>query len=86
MIYNTRSWGNDTTVRRKEKKACFNAYFQYSQSKIMDKKGAYFRNKIWSLKSLAQSKCKSRTSLHAVQYNLQPGSVLMFCSYYFKNG
>ena len=31
-------------------------------------------------------KCESRTSLHAVQYKWQPGSILMFCSYYFKNG
>ena len=28
--------------------------------------------------------CESRT-LHAVQYKWQPGSVIMFCSYYFKN-
>ena len=34
MIYNTRNWGNDTTENQKEK-TCFNAYFQYSQSKIM---------------------------------------------------
>ena len=31
-------------------------------------------------------KCESRTSLHAVQNKRQPGSVLMFGSYYFKNG
>ena len=31
-------------------------------------------------------KCDNRTSLHAVLYKWQPGSVLMFCSYYFKNG
>ena len=30
-------------------------------------------------------KCESRTSLHAVQYKWQPGSVLMFCFYYVKN-
>ena len=41
---------------------------------------------MWSLKTLAMLKCESRTSLHAVQYKWQPGSVLMFCSYYFKNG
>ena len=41
---------------------------------------------MWSLKSLAMLKYKSRTSLHAVQNKCQPGSALMFCSYYFKNG
>ena len=41
MIYNTRNWGNDTTVRRKEKKACFNAYFLVSQ-KSWIKKGYIF--------------------------------------------
>ena len=30
-------------------------------------------------------KCGSRTSLHAVQYKCQAGSVLMFCPYYFRN-
>ena len=65
---------------RKKKKTCFNAHFQYSQSKIME------LNKMWSLKSLVMLKCESRTSLHAVQDNSQPGSVLMFCFYYFKNG
>ena len=44
-----------------EKKACFNAHFQYSQSKITG------RNKM-SLQSLTMLKCESRTSLHAVQY------------------
>ena len=42
-------------------------------------------NKIWSLKSIVILKYESRGSLHAVQYKGQPGSVLMFCSYYFKN-
>ena len=31
-------------------------------------------------------KCESRFSLHAVQCKWQRGSVLMICSYYFKNG
>ena len=31
-------------------------------------------------------KGESRTSLYAVQYNRQPGSALMFCPYYFRNG
>ena len=61
MIYNTRNQRNDTTESQKEKKTCFNAYFQYSQSKIT------VLNKIWSLKSLAMLKCGSRTSLHTVQ-------------------
>ena len=42
-------------------------------------------NKMWSLKRLVMLKCKSRTSLHAVQNKRQPGSVLMFCPYYFRN-
>ena len=46
MIYNTRY--NDTTESQKENKICFDAYFQYSQSKIMDlvlKKLSYM--KVW---------------------------------------
>ena len=80
MIYNTKNGSNDTTESQKEKNTCFNAYFQYSQSKI---KGL---SKKWSLKSLAMIKSESRTNPHAVQYKWQPGSVLMFYSYYFKNG
>ena len=57
MIYNTRNGSNDTLEGQKEKKACFNAHFQYSQSKIMG------LNKMWSLKSLAMLKCEIRTSL-----------------------
>ena len=34
-------------------------------------------NKTWSLKSLDMLKCEGRTSLHAVQYKRQPGSVLI---------
>ena len=61
MIYNTRKWkrSNDTTESQKEKKTCFNAHFQYSQSKITG------LNKMWLLKSLAVLKCESTTSLHA---------------------
>ena len=62
MIYNTKTRSNDTAESQKEKKTCFNAHFQYSQSKITG------LNKMWSLKSLAMLKCESRTSLHAVQY------------------
>ena len=64
MIYNTRKRkrSNDTTESQKEKKTCFNAHFQYSQSKITG------LNKMWLLKSLAVLKCESRTSLHAVHY------------------
>ena len=50
MIYNTKSWSNDTTASQKEKKTCFNAHFQCSQSKF---KGL---NKMWSLKSLSYVK------------------------------
>ena len=61
MIYNTRKRkrSNDTTESQKEKKTCFNAHFQYSQSKITG------LNKMRLLKSLAVFKCDSRTSLHA---------------------
>ena len=31
-------------------------------------------------------KYEGRTSLHAQEYECQPGSVLMFRSYYLKNG
>ena len=31
-------------------------------------KGVYFRNKMWSLKSLVMLKCESRVNLQAVQY------------------
>ena len=34
MIYNTRNRSNDTTESQKEKKICFNAHFQHSQSRI----------------------------------------------------
>ena len=34
---------------------------------------------MFSLKSLDILKCESRTSLHAVQYKLQTGSVVVFC-------
>ena len=54
--------------------------FQYSQSKMTG------LNKMWSLKTVAILKCESRTSEYAVQYKWQPGSVLMICSYYSKNG
>ena len=62
------------------KKKCFQAHFQFSQSKITG------INKMWSLKSLAILNCESRSSLHEVQCKGQPSSVLMFCSYYSKNG
>ena len=51
-----------TTESQKEKKICFNAHFQCSQSKITG------LNKMWSLKGLVMLKCESRASLHAVQY------------------
>ena len=60
MIYNTRNRSNDITESQKEKKTCFNAQFQYSQSKVTE------LNKMRSLKSLAMLKCECRTSLHAV--------------------
>ena len=41
-------------------------------------------NMMWSFKCFAMLECESRTSLHAAQSKWQPGSVLMFCSYYFR--
>ena len=64
----------------KRKRTCFNAHFQYSQSKITK------LNKMWSIKSLAVLKCESRTSLHAVKYNLRPSFVLLFCSCFLRMG
>ena len=52
MIYNTRNRSNDATESQKEIKSCFNAHFQYSQSKITDDKCVYSWNKMWSLKSV----------------------------------
>ena len=57
---------------RKEKKTCFNVHFQYGLSKTT---GLYV---MWSVKSLSMLRCESRTSLHAVQYKWQPGTVLFF--------
>ena len=62
MIYNTRNRSNDTTEGQKEKKACFHAHFQYSQSKITG------LDKMWSLESLAMLTYESRTSISAVLY------------------
>ena len=62
MIYNNRNLSNDTAESQREKKPCFNAHFQYSQSKITG------LSKMWSLKSLVILKCERRTSLDAVQY------------------
>ena len=78
MIYNTGNRSNDTVESQKEENTCFNAHFQYSQSKITG-----VNKMLW--KSLAMLKCESRSSIHAVQYKWQSGSVRMFCSYYFKN-
>ena len=68
---------------RKKKKTCFNAHFQYSQSKTTG------LNKMRSLKSLAMLRCESRTSLHQLlvymQHNINDNQVL-FCFFYcFKN-
>ena len=54
---------HETTESRKEKKACLNAYFQYSHVKITE------LNKIWSLKRLAMLKYENRTSIHTVRYS-----------------
>ena len=60
MIYNARNRSNDAAENQKENKICFNAHFQYSQSKIT--------GLMWSLKSLAMLKCEIRTSPNVVQY------------------
>ena len=52
MIYNTRNRSNGTTESQTEKKICFNAHFQYSQSKITA------LSKMWSLRSLPMLKCE----------------------------
>ena len=62
MIYKTRNRSNDTAESQKEKKARFNAHFQYSQSKITE------LNKMWSLKRLAMLKRESRASQHVVKF------------------
>ena len=62
MIYNNRNRCNDAAESQREKKTCFDAHFQYSQSKITG------LSKMWSLKSLVMLKCERRTSLDAVQY------------------
>ena len=50
------------------KKTCFNAHFQYSQSKIMG------LSKMWSLKRLVMLKYESRATLHTVQDKWQADS------------
>ena len=49
-------------------------------------KGVRSWNKLKSLRSLVILKCGRRTSLHAVQYKWQSGSVLMSCLYSVRNG
>ena len=63
MIYKARNRSNDATESQMEKRPALMLIFEYSQSKITG------LNKMCSLKSLAMSKCESRTSLYAVQYN-----------------
>ena len=70
MIYNTRNPSNETTESQKEKKACFNAHFQYIQSKIT------VLNKMWSLKSLPM--LSVRKELVCMQYNTSVSQAL-FC-------
>ena len=59
MIYNTRNQSDETTESQKEKKTCFNAHFQYSQSKITR------LNNMWLLKSLSV-----RIELVYMQHNI----------------
>ena len=70
MIYNTRNPSNETPEIRKEKKICFNARFQYIQSKITGLK------KTWSLKSLPM--LSVRNELVYIQYKIRDSQAL-FC-------
>ena len=57
-------------------------------SKQTNLKVVYSWNNMWLCghsKTLASLKWESGTSLHAVQNKWQPSSIMMFCSYYFKN-
>ena len=87
---NTRKRNNNTTENQKEKKT--RSYRRKVKldcqmySKQTNLKGVHSCNKMWSLKSLVMLKWESRTSLYAVKYKWQPGSALMFCPYYFRNG
>ena len=66
MIYNTKNQSNERTESQKEKKTCFNANFQYSQSKITG-----ISNK-WLLKGVSV-----RGELVYRQYNISDGQVLV---------
>ena len=87
MIYINRNRSNYATESQNEKKTCFNAHaggkLNFTAQCVVR---CVFLERIYSLKSLAMLKCESRTSLHEVQYKWQPHSILMFCSYYFRNG
>ena len=83
IIYNTTNWSNDTTESQ-EKKGLFQRSC-WRKLRIDCPMYSKQTNKMWSLKSLVMLKCETRTSLYAVQYKRQPGSVLMFC-HYFRNG
>ena len=48
--------------------------------------GVYSWNKIRSSKSLVMLECESGTSLHAVQYKWQTGSVLILGPYHVRDG
>ena len=66
-------------VRRKKIPVLMVIFSTFSQ-KWRIKKVHIYRTRCGQ--SLAKSKCES---LHAVQYKWQPGSVLIFFSYYIKN-
>ena len=88
MIYNSRNRSNNSTESQKEEKTCFNVRGKWNlnvQCMLTNLKGVYSWNKMWPLTSLVILKCESGTTLHAAQYKWQPGSVLMFCPYYFRN-
>ena len=85
-VCNTRNRSNDIADRKKEIPVLMLTFSTVSQkSRLIKVYILGIRYGLW--KSLAKLRCENRTSLlHAVQYKWQPGSVLVFCSDYFKNG
>ena len=81
MICNTRDQSNYTTENQKEKRPVLIFMQEESETWMFNA-----CKQILTLKSLVMLKCESRSSLHALQCKWQPGSVLKFYPYYFKNG
>ena len=86
MICNTRDRSNYTTETQKEKRPVLIFMQEESETWMFNACKQIWKVYILTLKSLVMLKCESRSSLHALQCKWQPGSVLKFCPYYFKNG